>query len=361
MSAKGDPVAAAAIGLFVLALGAAGWYVLADDAPSADKPAGGGVVDPAAPASPSDPAVKPGPPGAAQADGWIPNSATQVRAKGQPPPATDAAKCRETPDLVDIAKGIATGFEAGLREATKVSDSEESQLGDRLEREAPRAEPFRGKWDPPGDVAKYGGYVNALVKQLQQHTSRPGLRYRVHVIRDPAFNAFAMPGGVLAVHTGLFEGKLALRNEAELMAVLGHELAHVERRHPVAAYQYAKAVLGNAADEAQLITHMLQMPIQSEYEHEADSRGLALVAAAQYDPYAAVELWQRQADEEPTRNPIDLLGALDKVLHSHPLASSRCARSLAEAGKLVAGSPFQRLYRGETNFTEHAPGPQRPH
>lgn len=369
----------AGVALLVAAVGLGGWYLLSDDADGTagtapdhrtiDAPdSAGGAVNPAGPEQPdhgSEPNSADS--GRVAGAGWVRADAKEaVDRDAAAAQAGSGAGCQDRSDLIDLAKDVAGGVERELRTATNISDSEEAAVGDRLEKAVSRAGPFQGKWDQPGDVARYGHYVQSLVDLLVKHTTRPGLRYRVHVVHDKAFNAFALPGGVLAVHTGLFEGADAVRSEAELAAVIGHEIAHIERHHPIAAYQYAKAVLGTSADEAQLVVHMLGTPIQSEYEYEADARGLELAAQAQYDPFAVTRLWARQGanskDEAVHAGALAVLvGGLEKVLHSHPPAGNRCVRTVRIARELTKSLKWQRLYQGETNLQQRVIGPERQH
>ncbi len=340
-----------------------------DDTP----PPGPAVRSPATAAKHDTPARAADAPAAAPAaneDGWVPASAAEAIAKdavgANPPSGSD---CEDRPDPIDLAKGIAGQMEGYVRSASEMSDSDEATIGNRLEAEMSKAEPFRGKWDLPADVARYGTYAQAMVEQLLKRGTRSGVHFRVHIVHDSAFNAFALPGGVLGVNTGLFEGKTRLRSESELAAVLGHEIAHVELRHPVAIFQFARAVLGQDADDAAIIIKMLETPISSEHEHEADVRGLELAALAQYDPFAACHMWQRQAQIEDGEKPRPtlgglagvVLGAAEKVLSSHPPAAQRCARTLSGATALMQTLPYARYYRGERNLNERLLGPNHPY
>lgn len=299
--------------------------------------------------------------------GWVPANARDAVNRGQAAQGLPTgANCEDRPNPVDIVKDAAAQVESELRKATAYPDADEATLGDRLEREAPKAQPFRGKWDLPQDRARFGPYLQGLVDHLGKQTQRPGLRYRVHVVRDPSFNAFALPGGVMAVHTAVLEGPRAVRSEAELVAVLGHEMAHIERRHPVAAYQYARWIAGESADDAALIFHMLKMPISTEYEHEADARGLELAAAAQYDPFAASRLWVRHGESADRGEGSgvggivgQVVGMAEQVLHSHPPPHQRCARMRELAIRLNSTAKVERWYRGERNLRERIPGPQQ--
>jgi predicted Zn-dependent protease len=303
-------------------------------------------------------------------DGWIPATAREVvRVSELPDSATAEPRCRETPSPIELAKGVAILGERELRAATQMSDAEESRIGDRLERAVSQSPELRGNWDLASDVARWRPYLQDLVDHVARSTTRNGLHYRIHVVRAPTFNAFALPGGVLGIHTGVLEGADAVRDEAELATVLGHEIAHVELRHPVAAFQYAKAVIGSDADEAAIVMAMLKLPIQSEYEFEADRRGIELAALGQYDPDAAHRLWLRKAgdgtaDSAGAEGGIggllgSVLGGVEEILSTHPPHGSRCVRARQATVALRASLTHERYYRGATNVRERVVGPKR--
>jgi predicted Zn-dependent protease len=375
MSKEFDPVTWIAAVCLVAAGGLGVWWVLDEESSAAVAPglpsSDGAPPHNGGPAAGGGSAGGGGPaPAAPDLAGWVPATAqeavdTAAAARDQPP---SGPACEDRANLVDLAKNTAVLFEAELRKATALADAEEASLGDRIEREASRAAPFAGKWDLDADRQRYGKYLQGLVDHLAKGAKRPGLRFRVHVVRDSAFNAFAMAGGVLAVHTAVLEGELAVRDEAELAAVLGHEIAHVERRHAAAAYQYARAVLGPDADEAAVIAQALKVPISTEYEHEADARGLELAAQAQYDAFAASRLWARHGERQGPDSGHraggvlgTVIGAAEQVLHSHPPAAQRCARTRASAAELAKSAQVQRWYRGVSNVRERVTGPDHPY
>lgn len=290
---------------------------------------------------------------------WIPPDAKEVVARSAA--ANDApplSGCREVLDPISIAKELGTEVDSALASAFRIPDEEESKLGLRLERELPNAAPFLEKWNEPAAQRRYGSYLQSLVDQLAKEKTRPGIRYRVHVVREPTFNAFALPGGVLAVHTGALEGPLAVRDEAELAAVLGHEIAHVELRHTIMAFEVARALVGRRGDEVAAVLRMLRTPLSSAYEHDADKRGLHLAAKAHYDPFAPSRLWARKA-RSPSRRPSQGLEAsrlMDRLLRSHPPPRDRCSRTREEAIRLTKTTQVARWYRGASNLKVLTPG-----
>ena len=133
--------------------------------------------------------------------------------------------------------------------------------------------------------------------------------WQVIVLTSPEINAWCMPGGKMAVYTGLLT-QLALTDD-ELAAVLGHEIAHALREHVrermgrqqatevgtavgAAVLEYFTGVnpgeLGHTFTQA-----MFVLPHSREQEQEADRIGVELAARAGYDPRAAVALWQKMA------------------------------------------------------------------
>ncbi len=304
-------------------------------------------------------------PDTARTDGWIPDWAREATAVEslQADPESDPL-CTTPPTLIDLGKTIVHIGERELRAATAVSDAEESGIADQIERELPKQPRMAGKWDRPSDLAKYGPYVRALVRNLSRFSTRSGIRFRPHLVHDSKFNAAALPGGVLIINTGLFDGPNAVKSEAELVAVLAHEIAHVDERHCIAAYQYARAVLGEDVGAGVLAMRALTMPLQSEHEHEADHSGSRIAIKAQYNPEAAVELWRSRSRARPSPDLDDVvdvlagaLGTPEDLLSSHPRPAERACRAMEQVLWAKKHSKHRRLYDGETNLQTRKPGP----
>ena len=155
----------------------------------------------------------------------------------------------------------------------------------------------------------------------------PRWAWEVNLIRSDAINAWCMPGGKIAVYTGLIE-RLALTDD-ELAAVMGHEIAHALREHARerASEQVTAGLVirGGAAvlgvgdlgiDLAQLAYKVtLGLPNSRTHESEADRIGVELAARAGYDPHAAVTLWRKMEKQDGNKGP--------EWMSTHPAASTR--------------------------------------
>lgn len=120
---------------------------------------------------------------------------------------------------------------------------------------------------------------------------------RAHVFRTPLFNAFMAPNGMMVVWTGLM---LRVENEAQLAAVMGHEIGHYYMRHSVERLRDAKArsafgqflgLLGPVGAIGAMATLAGQFAYSREHEREADMIGIALMRKGGYDPAEAAKVW----------------------------------------------------------------------
>lgn len=152
------------------------------------------------------------------------------------------------------------------------------------------------------DDAALNRRVQEVGRRIAEVSPRPDWDWQFTLIENDTPNAFALPGGKVGVHTGLFD---VAKNDAQLAAVIGHEVAHAIARHgPERMSQGMLAQIGAAAvgigtgsnTYAQLAAQAAQLAIILPYsrtqESEADHIGLLYMAEAGYDPRAAVELWQ---------------------------------------------------------------------
>ena len=174
--------------------------------------------------------------------------------------------------------------------------------------------------------------ANAQVKRVAQRiiavSDKPDLPWEVKVIEEPQANAFALPGGKLAVYTGILP---ITKDDAGLAAVIGHEVGHVLAHHSAerVSQQMIAQGLGGALAQGLganpqlgqqvvgLAVQGLQLPWGRQQESEADHIGLVLMAKAGYDPHAARELWVRMAaaSQGASRPP--------EFLSTHPSEATR--------------------------------------
>jgi predicted Zn-dependent protease len=119
---------------------------------------------------------------------------------------------------------LATGLpELGDASQAMMSPQQERKLGEQAMREGRSAGAFLE--DP-----EVNGYLNALGQRLVAASPDVPWDFEFFAISDPSINAFALPGGFVAVNTGLI---LLTQSESELAAVLAHEISHVTQHHTV--------------------------------------------------------------------------------------------------------------------------------
>jgi predicted Zn-dependent protease len=155
----------------------------------------------------------------------------------------------------------------------------------------------------------------------------PSWPWEFNTLKTDELNAYCMPGGKIMVYSGLVE-KLNL-TDAEMAAVIGHEIGHALREHSREriSREYAQqvvlagAAVVTGAGEAlqglagQVANVTFQLPHSREQESEADRIGLELMARAGYDPNAAVSVWKKMMAAEKSSPP--------QFLSTHPSPSTR--------------------------------------
>lgn len=150
--------------------------------------------------------------------------------------------------------------------------------------------------------------------------------WQIHVINSNEVNAWCMPGGKMAVYSGLINQTKA--TDDELAAVIGHEMAHALREHSREqmsqkmatgiGLSVLSAITGVSAinDLGGTLTEvMFELPNSRTHEMEADRLGVELAARAGYDPRAAVSLWQKMGALGGSGTP--------EFLSTHPSPASR--------------------------------------
>jgi predicted Zn-dependent protease len=186
--------------------------------------------------------------------------------------------------------------------------------------------------------------VRAITQRLIPHTAvfrgdAAKWPWEVHVVSVNEVNAWCMPGGKMAVYTGLVE-KLKVTDD-ELAAVMGHEIAHALREHgrerasqamaQSIALSIGGALLGlgdSGVQLAQIITDVtFNLPNSREHEIEADRVGVELAARGGYDPRAAITLWQKMGQVGGAGPP--------QFLSTHPAPQNRQKDLTAYAARVM--------------------------
>lgn len=195
-------------------------------------------------------------------------------------------------------------------------------------------------------------YVNRVGQSVARVSERSNIPYYFTVLDDPAVNAFAAPGGYVFVTRGLMS---AVKNEAQLAAILGHEVGHVVERHAMKRLQAQAATLvaqiagavkgvggrdiGAATDMASLIF----LGYDRESEYHADALGVKYAYAAGYDPREMLSFFDVLQKEQESIG-IGQPSSAQELVWDHPPTNKRVenARQAIENLKLWEASAGMR-------------------
>ncbi|MFQ6038028.1 MAG: M48 family metalloprotease [Candidatus Aminicenantales bacterium] len=210
----------------------------------------------------------------------------------------------------------------GRRELSLISEQGEIALGKETDVEIRNQ---YGLYDDPALCA----YVHRVGESLVPHTHRPHLPYHFSILDTPIVNAFALPGGYIYLTRGILA---LMSSEAELAAVLGHELGHVNARHSVRKMSQLMLVqiglsVGSALSEtfakisgiASLGIQLLFLKFSRDDERQADALGVEYARKGGYNPREMVRFFRS----------LEKLGDLSEgsslpgFLSTHPLTSER--------------------------------------
>jgi len=235
-----------------------------------------------------------------------------------------------------VVSGCETNPYTGRSQLLMTSVSEEMQLGAQAYSQVKNDPKLRQSQDPREiePVKRIAARIIEAAKRSKYAEMAQQFQWEVMVIKDDkTANAFALPGGKMAVYTGIFP---MAKTEAGLAAVMGHEVVHALARHGAermsqgqltnAGLQIAGAaagatggggMLGQAAMAALGVGAQVGvlLPFSRKHESEADYVGILLAADAGYDPREAVALWERMGQMSG--------GAPSEFLSTHPSHETR--------------------------------------
>ncbi len=168
--------------------------------------------------------------------------------------------------------------------------------------------------------------LHRVGERIAEKAHEPDYKWEFNLIESDQMNAFALPGGKVAVYTGILP---VCKNEAGLAAVIGHEVAHAMARHGAERISQGLVVdligagiaYGTRSSDPKARAGILVaygagaqlgvvLPYSRKHESEADTIGIRFMARAGYDPAEAVRLWERMARVGGERPP--------EFLSTHP-------------------------------------------
>ncbi len=202
-------------------------------------------------------------------------------------------------------------------------------------------------------------YLNEVGQRIARVCDRQDIEYHFKVIQSDQVNAFAAPGGYIYFYTGLLR---EMDNEAEMAAVMAHEISHVVARHGIKRLQKALGVAlayelafgGEGAGQALDAAIGLGMGLvfagySRSAEREADRFGIHYMAKAGYDPQGALGMFETLAELGNSGAP----NVFEQLASSHPETQERIANATAQinemqplpAGLTLGESRYQQMLK----------------
>lgn len=238
--------------------------------------------------------------------------------------------------MIFFLAGCSVDPVTGRRSYNFISEQDEIKLG---EQEHPKIVAQYGRYDDP----KLSAYVQSIVSKLGDVSHRPQFDYRVTVLDTPQINAFALPGGHVYICRGILP---YLNSEAELAAVMAHELGHVNARHTaerlssMQTLQYGVAlgsILFKDESAANLFygvgsgaSLLASFSFSRENEMEADRLSVEYSDKAGFSPLGTekiMQMFMRMSGNNST-------DPLFSLLTTHPVSDIRAKQARIEVRKL---------------------------
>ncbi len=185
--------------------------------------------------------------------------------------------------------------------------------------------------------------IEPLQREINLHLQGYQFEWEYNVLRSQQINAFCLPGGKVAVFTGLLH---VVQNEDQLATVMSHEIAHALAHHASEriarqeklerAAEAASGILGRLDPQERkeligLLGAGASLPFDRRQESEADHIGIFLMTFAGYDPHQAVVFWERMQEVSRSK------GHLPEILSDHPSDAHRIAQIKEWVPQALAG------------------------
>jgi predicted Zn-dependent protease len=224
--------------------------------------------------------------------------------------------------LTGLIAACATTGPGGKKSLILISDAQEVSIGQQVDEEVRANNTIY-----PDEV--WQDYLAEVGEKIVAVCDRPNLDYQFHVIESDQINAFATPGGFVYFYTGILR---MMDNEAELAAVMAHEISHVVGRHSVKTLQAAyggiialELALGDKSEGAagQLAGSVLGIALTGygrSNELEADEFGVYYMEKAGYNPHGAISMFTKLAELSGDQGG---RGFFENLTASHPETQER--------------------------------------
>jgi predicted Zn-dependent protease len=239
--------------------------------------------------------------------------------------------------LVAALGGCVRNPATGKQQLSLVSEQEEIALGKQAAEQIAQTMP---RYEDP----KVQAYVEGIGKRMAAASERPALPWTFTVLDDPTVNAFALPGGPVYVTRGILTH---LNSEAELAAVMGHEIGHITAMHSVQQISKAslaqlglgvgailKPELAGVAQAAGAGLQLLFLKFGRDAESEADQLGFRYMLGQQYDPREMAPVFHTLGRASAQAGG----GRLPEWLSTHPNPENREVVAQERAAKMPAPS-----------------------
>ena len=234
----------------------------------------------------------------------------------------------------------------GKNEFSLVSEQQELSLGKEHYLSGQQSQGGVYSVDP-----NLNAYVNRIGQSLARVSNRPNLPYEFVVLNNDTPNAWALPGGKIAINRGLL---VLMEDEAQLASVLSHEIVHAAARHGASRMSQAMLLqLGGSIIDGYTNGRYSQLAgfgsaaFQARYsrlqEFEADHYGIDYMVKMGYDPSAAVELQQTFVELSQSRG--QQSNWLSELFASHPPSQERVTAARQKANNLPKGNRNKPAYQ----------------